>query len=51
MFMNKTKKTSENICDWFPDNKLNINFGDDKTKTILFASKQRAKSIRKLNIR
>ena len=29
----------ENICDWFVDNKLNIYFGDDKVKSILFASK------------
>ena len=41
----------ENICDWFVDNKLSIHFGDDKTKSILFASKRRAKNIRKLNIR
>ena len=32
-------------------NKLNIHFGDDKTKSIIFASKRRAKDIRKLNIR
>ena len=41
----------ENICDWFVDNKLSIHFGDDKTKSILFLSKQRAKNICKLNIR
>ena len=41
----------ENICDWFFDNKLSTHFGDDKTKSILFASKQRAKNFRKLNIR
>ena len=41
----------ENICDWFVDNKLSIHFGDDKTKSILFASKRRAKNICKLNIR
>ena len=35
----------ENICDWFVDNKLSINFGDDKTKSTLSASKQRAKNI------
>ena len=44
-------KISEDICDWFVDNKLSIHFGDDKTKSILFASKQRAKNIRQLNIR
>ena len=44
-------KIFEDICDWFADNKLSIHFGDDKTKSILFASKQRAKNIRQLNIR
>ena len=28
----------ENICDQFVDNKLKIHFGEDKTKSILFAS-------------
>ena len=41
----------ENVCDWFVDNKLSVHFGDDKTKSILFASKERAKNIPKLNIR
>ena len=45
------KEGFENICDWFVDNKLSNHFGDNKTKSILFASKQRAKNIRKLNIR
>ena len=34
-----TKKYFESICDCFVDNKLSINFGDDKTKSILFATK------------
>ena len=29
----------ESICDWFLDNKLSIQFGADKTKSILFATK------------
>ena len=41
----------ENFCDWFVDNKLSIHFGDDKTKSILLASKQKAMNIRKLNIK
>ena len=41
----------ENLCDWFADNKLSIHFGEDKTKSILFASKRRAKNIRQLNIK
>ena len=34
-----------NICDWFVDNKLSIHFGEDKTKSILFASKFERKKI------
>ena len=52
--INKKKilnKDFENMCGWFVDNKLSIHFGDDKIKCILFASKRRAKNIRKLNIR
>ena len=30
-----------NICDWFVDNKLSIYFGEDKTKSILFSTKNR----------
>ena len=41
----------ENLCNWFVNNKLSIHFGEDKTKSILFASKQRAKNIRQLNIK
>ena len=36
----------ENLCDWFVDKKMSIHFGEDKTKSIVFASKRRAKSIR-----
>ena len=39
------------ICDWFVDNKLRIHFGEDKTKSILFASKFKNKNIKKLNIK
>ena len=39
-----------NICDWFVDNKLSIHFGDDKTKSILFAPLNKYKKLRKLNI-
>ena len=41
----------ENFCDWFVDNKLSVHFGTDKKKSILFASKRRAKNIRRLNIK
>ena len=40
----------ENLCDWFVDNKMSIHFGEDKTKSILFARKRSAKNIRQLNI-
>ena len=44
----------EDLCDWFVDNELSIHFGEDgedKTKSILFASKQRSKNIHRLNIK
>ena len=44
-------KDLENICNWFVDNKLSIHFGEDKTKAILFASKRKIKSARKLNLK
>ena len=39
-----------NICDWFVDNKLSIHFSEDKTKSILFASKRKIKKLQKLRI-
>ena len=41
----------ENLCDWFVDNKLNVHFGEDNIKSILFASKRRAKNIHQLFIK
>ena len=38
------------LCDWFIDNKLSIHFGEDKMKSILFATKNRLKRIARLNI-
>ena len=43
-------KDFHNICLWFIDNKLSIHFGEDKTKCILFASKQKIKHAGKLEI-
>ena len=43
-------KDFANICDWFVDNKLSIHFGEDKTKSILFASKRKIKKLQKLEI-
>ena len=47
-------KNFENICDWFEkicDNKLSIHFGNEKTKSMLFAAKLKVKKVRKVNIR
>ena len=44
-------KDFKNVCDWFGDNKLSINFGEDKTKSIRFANKRKIKSARKLNVK
>ena len=41
---NQLNKDFENVYDWFVDNKLSMHFGDDKTKSILFASKRKIKS-------
>ena len=38
------------MYDWFIDNKLNIHFGEDKTKSILFAYKRKIKKPHKLEI-
>ena len=43
-------KNFPNICDWFVDNKLGIRFGEDKTKSILFSTKNRKRKIRTLGI-
>ena len=36
-------KDFENVCDWFVDNKLNIHFGKDKTKSILLQGRRKSK--------
>ena len=43
-------KDFSNLCEWFLDNKLSIHFGEDKTKSILFASKMKVKKLDKLDI-
>ena len=35
----KLTKTFSNICDWFVDNELSIQSGEDKTKSFLFSTK------------
>ena len=38
------------LFDWFLDNKLNLHFDEDKTKSILFSPKHRLKSIGQIDI-
>ena len=42
---NQLNEDFSNICDWFVDNKLSIHSGEDKTKSILFASEIKRKNI------
>ena len=44
-------KIFSNICDWFVDNQLSIQFGEDKTKCILFDTKQKLNKTGSLNIK
>ena len=37
-----------NICEWFVDNGLSIHLGEDKTKSLLFASKRKINRVLKL---
>ena len=41
----------KNFCEWFADNGLSIHFGEDKTKSIIFVSKRKIKSVPKLKIK
>ena len=43
-------KDFANLSKWFEDNKLSIHLCEDKTKCILFSSKQKLKNAGKLNI-
>ena len=38
------------LVDWFVDNKLNIYFGEDKTKSIFISAKHRSRSIEQIDI-
>ena len=48
---NQLNEDFYNRCDWFVDNKLSIHFDEDRTKSILFASKLKRKNIKKLHIK
>ena len=39
------------LCEWFIDNKLSVNFVEEKTKSILFGTKQQLKDQRDLNLK
>ena len=49
--LNFTDEDFENIWGWSIDNKLNLHFGNDKTKYFFFPVKGKAENIRRLNIR
>ena len=38
------------FCDWFVNNKLSIEFGQNKTKSILFGTKHKLRNAKSLNI-
>ena len=40
-----------NVSDWFVDNKLNIHFADDKTKSMLFGKKDELNKVCSVGIR
>ena len=44
-------KDFESISNWFVNSKLSIHFGDEKSKSILFAAIFKIKKVRKLNIK
>ena len=46
----KTNRDISNICEWFVDNILSIYFGENKIKSILFASTHKKKKVLKLNV-
>ena len=47
----RLRQDFENNCDWFVDNKLSVDFREDKTKPVVFLSKRKINSARKLNVK
>ena len=43
-------KDFSSLCNWFIGNKLSINFGRDKTKSILFGTKHKLRNAKAINI-
>ena len=48
---NELTKILCNMCDWLVDNKLNIHFRGDKTKSILFSTKNKNSKLATLDIK
>ena len=44
------EELTKNLSNWFEDKKLHIHFGEDKTKSILFSTKNRKRKIETLDI-
>ena len=47
---NNLNRNFNSLCNWFVETELSIHFGEDKTKSILFARKK-YKNLKKMNIR
>ena len=48
---NKLNENFNSLCDWFVENKLSIHFGEDKTKSIVFGTRNKLKNLDALDIR
>ena len=47
---NQLLRDLPSLCDWFIDNTLSTNFGQDKTKSILFGTKCKLRNAKALKI-
>ena len=50
IYRNINKKFSH-VCEWFVDNKVSINFEEDKAKCLLFGTKHRLTKVSGLDIK
>ena len=50
-YFNVSSLSSSTVCDWFVNNKLSIDFGEDKTKCILFGTKHGLTKVSSLEIK
>ena len=51
MIEDQLNRDFSSLCEWFIDNKLSEDLGEQKTKSILFGTTKRIKNSRNLNIR